>query len=317
VETALTSRTKVTGLAILISLLYGIQHPFSKPLASEIGNSIEGGLTLVAITCFVTLGYLIVIGLFFRSSFDQSLDLLKKSNARVPLFFAVFASLLGVFGYIFSIGKLDFTTVAFILNCGPIFAALAAKLISKKNFPRYFWLCGLASIVTLAIALYLKNGDLPTLSKSVGYIFITAAIPICYWCSFQIRHEHVKSVGPFISLTASQILSTFILLTILIVAYVSGFWQPAGSDSLALPILLYALGAVSLTVFASLLYQAALLMADGDSGYIASFNSLVPLFSAIIGGVLFSILGWQKYMPTIHDFWPALVIIPIFQIKNK
>jgi hypothetical protein len=302
----------VISLSVATACAYAAQHPLARPLARQAGADFGNLLTLAAMTEVVILVGSICIFALRPPDRAQAAQLLRDRRAWLPMLAIIFAGYGSLCFYLLGMAFLDHVSVAVILNTGPLWGGLAARVISKRAFPRYFWPAVFLSFAVIAVGRYFQSGESAgAFMRQLAISSFVLLTPCLFMAAAQIRHEFLKGYSNVAAVMTTQMLGVAGFLLVLVPVAVAFGWRPFDISPYPLFATLFVLGSISLNIVGTLLYQAALRATDGNAGYIGLFTTAVPVLSALFGALLYLLLRLPEHKLPFDLLWQAPAIFAI------
>jgi drug/metabolite transporter (DMT)-like permease len=281
--------------SVATALLLAAQEPFSFLAAKQLNT-----LQFICLTQIALLTSLPILLARQASRADFVALLTDPSNAwKLAAILGV--GLSGLLLYNFSLSRAHPIIISAILNLSPFWAALVARVISRKKIPispPIFFGC-LAGGFVGAMAIpwsQLDEANAPPLGELVssvvhgGWIY---AIPIPVFSAlggtligkwFSKYDEAAAIAANFLVSTGILIPATFLLL----------YERSEISFGNPLAIAMMIVGTIIAASLGRVLYQIALSVTDNDNGYVTMFFLLVPALTSLISLAL----SWR--IPDLH-----------------
>ena len=311
-----------TSYALATAGLLAMQEPFAAVAAKR--------LSPASYVCVAQSALLLSIPLLTlpASSRRDFLALLRDISNIGRLVILFLIGLAGLLLYNVGLSGANPIVIAAVLNLSPFWAALVAKLISKKPVPvspPIFFGCFLVAFVGVLIIAWSQiekstGGSMDDLMASARRDTWVYAIPIplLFVLSGTLLNEWFAKYEESAAVAANFVVSTFILIpATAIIAIERG---EASITQQKIPaILLLMIGMFTSAALGRVLYQVSLTATGNDNGFVTMFFLLVP---ALTGLIAWPLSGWIPELRFFASpsFFAGLMVIAIplafFSIKS-
>jgi drug/metabolite transporter (DMT)-like permease len=269
--------------AIWTTILIAAQEPLSVLAAKRLSSSAFVGLTQFALLLSVLL---LTLSGRIRRDFFAVLTNPRHFGRLLILFFIGVAGLLL---YNLGLGSAHPITVAVILNLSPFWAALVARVISRKGIPvspPIFLLCfALGFLGSMAVAWSQMEHSTGQLVEEIAQDFwrrnwmFAIPVPIFFALSGTLVGHWFSDYDEVSAVAANFVVSAMILIPICVAT--SNFKVAVDEETFA-SILLLMLGTIVAAVGGRVYYQIALTKTGNDNGFVTMFFLLIPGLTALI-----------------------------------
>ncbi len=265
--------------------LLATQEPFSALAAKSLSAALFACLTQTALLASVPL---LIASAESRRDF---IAIFRDRTNYWRLLILLIVGLAGLLLYNASLSHSHPIIVAAILNLSPLWAAVVARLISKKPLPVspvvFFGCLAAAFAGAMAIAWSQMAGpSQPSLGELVEGLLKTSwiyaiPIPIFYALSGTLIGEWFRSFDAAAAVAANFVVSAVVLIPgclILLAVQPTPPWQ--GHVAAAIALLL--IGTLASAAAGRVLYQIALAITKNDNAFVTMFFLLVPGLTTLI-----------------------------------
>jgi drug/metabolite transporter (DMT)-like permease len=303
----------VTILSIIAAVCFATQHPMTKPLADRLFIDSSFPIFVIALSMISGSIRLLSFPILLYSSRnrnDFNIILSEPNNiAKITLLSLLTISYIIL--YIFGVKNNHPIIVALILNTSPLWAAIWSSIISQKKFPKAFFLCLIIALIGILIPSFWSYGlkaSISNISNISYYILLLLPIPIIYTFIYQMTYKWFGNYQGS-SATAACSLGTGVLsLAGLGLMVFLGKFPQITFIATAIQWIYFLTGTILGAIVGSALYQTAINKAAGSSGYVTTFNLLIPLLSAVIGWGL-SVVGQEENVAPTTGHWIGIVLV--------
>jgi hypothetical protein len=306
---ALRTVTKTTNYrlgalyAIWTAALLAAQEPFSVLAARRLSS--PGFLGLTQIALLISIPLLLVSDRVRRDFIALITD--SKQFGRMLILFAI--GLAGLFLYNLGLGSAHPIIVAVILNLSPFWAALVARIVSRKSLPvsaPFFLACfALAFIGAMTIAWSQMEPSTKDLLQEIVANFwrrtwmFAIPVPILFALSGTLIADWFSDYNDVAAVSANFLISATILTPACLATSYSHLRDTLNEQTLV-AILLLILGTVVGAVGGRVYYQMALTKTGNDNGFVTMFFLLAPGLTTFIS------LPLSHWIPELHFALNAL-----------
>lgn len=271
--------------SIATAALLAAQEPFSALAAKSLSPALFACLTQIALLASVPL---LIAGAESRRDF---IAIFRDKMNYWRLAVLLLIGLAGLLLYNASLSHAHPIIVAAVLNFSPLWAAVVARLISKKPLPvspAVFFGCLAAAFVgAMAIAWsQVPEPNQPSLDDLVKGLLETSwiyaiPIPILYALSGTLIGEWFRTFDAAASVAANFVISAVILVPTCLIL-LAGQHAPLGQGQIMAAIALLLIGTLASAAAGRVLYQIALAVAKNDNAFVTMFFLLVPGLTTLI-----------------------------------
>jgi hypothetical protein len=281
--------------SLATAFLLATQEPFSFLAARRLDSWQFVCLTQIALLTSIPI-------LLARDTSRRDFIALLSDASNIWKLAAIFGiGLSGLLLYNFGLSTAHPIVISAILNLSPFWAALVARIVSKKRIPispPIFFGC-LAGGFIGAMAIpwsQLDETTAPSMADLAhgflhgGWIY-AIPVPVASALGGTLIGKWFSKYDESAAIAANFVASTGVLIPVTVfVLYIRSelsFGQP-------LAIVLMIVGTIVAASFGRVLYQVALTVTDNDNGYVTMFFLLVPALTSLISLVL------SFWIPDLH-----------------
>jgi drug/metabolite transporter (DMT)-like permease len=308
--------------ALMTAGLLAMQEPFAAVAAKR--------LSPATYVCVAQSALLLSIPLltFQASSRRDFLALLRDMSNIGRLVVLFLIGLTGLLLYNVGLSGANPIVIAAVLNLSPFWAALVAKLISRKAVPVspvIFFGCFLVAFVGVLIVAWsqIEKGsagsmqDFMASARRDTWVY-AIPIPLLFVLSGTLLNEWFAKYEESAAVAANFVVSTLALIPT--TAFISIQRGEASITPEKIPaIILLTVGMVTSAALGRVLYQVSLTATDNDNGFVTMFFLLIP---ALTGLVAWPMSWWIPELKFFADpsFFVGLIVIAIplvfFSVKS-
>jgi drug/metabolite transporter (DMT)-like permease len=271
--------------AFTTAALIALQEPFSALAASKL-NSIDFlAFTQIALVVSIPL-------LLARPGARRDFIAILTTAASWPKLIALLGiGCTGVLLYDVALSSAHPIITAAVLNLSPFWAALVARLVSKKNIPRpriVFILCFVTAFAgAMMVAFSQIESDASALKRDLLYSLfhsrwaLAVPMPIFFALSGTLVYEWFRAYDEAAAIASNFILSAAVLIPATVL-FAHGAIVPRLTDADAPAIFLLLVGTLASSAAGRVFYQAALTATRNDNGFVTMFFLAIPAISAAV-----------------------------------
>lgn len=309
-----------TLYALITSLLYATQEPFSFPAASHLNTLQYVCLTQIALLISVPL-------VTARAAARRDLVALLTDRSNYIALAVLFAiGLTGLLLYNLGLSHAHPIIVSAILNLSPFWAALVALAIAKVPIPvspAVFLGCFAGAFGgAMAVAWsQIDDAGKPSLSELAGDLLngswvYAIPVPICSALGGTLVGRWFAKYRESAAVAANFLFANTILIpATLLVLYQRG---ELNFDAEPLATALLILGTIIAASIGRILYQISLTVTGGDNGFVAMFWNLVPALTAMVSLALSVWIPYEHFrLDPMFFLGSALIIASLFLFSLK
>jgi drug/metabolite transporter (DMT)-like permease len=271
--------------ALTTAALLALQEPFSALAARKLHSLDFLAFTQIALVVSIPL---MLVRAGARRDFLQILT----TAANWPKLIALFGvGCAGLLLYDVALSSAHPIITAVVLNLSPFWAALVARIVSKRGIPRpriVFILCFATAFAgAMMVAFSQIETDPSALKRDLLYSLfhsrwaLALPMPIFFALSGTLVYEWFRAYDEAAAIASNFILSAAVLIpgTIL---FAHGAIMPRLTDADAPAIFLLLIGTLASSAAGRVFYQAALTATRNDNGFVTMFFLAIPAISAAI-----------------------------------
>jgi len=299
--------------ALMTAGLLAMQEPFAAVAAKR--------LSTATYVCVTQSALLLSIPLltFPASSRRDFLALLRNTSNIRPLVVLFLIGLTGLLLYNTGLSGANPIIIAAVLNLSPFWAALVAKLISKKPVPVspvIFFGCFVVAFVGVLIVAWsqIEEGssgsmaDLMASARRDTWIY-AIPIPLLFVLDATLLNEWFAKYEESAAVAANFVVSTLVLIPA--TAFISIERGEASITPEKIPaIILLTVGMLTSAALGRVLYQVSLTATKNDNGFVTMFFLLVPGLTGLIAWPMSFWIPELKFFAN-PSFFVGLIVIAI------
>jgi drug/metabolite transporter (DMT)-like permease len=271
--------------AVVTAALLALQEPFSALAARKLQSLDFLAFTQIALVVSIPL-------LLARPGARRDFVTILTTAANWPKLAALFGvGCAGLLLYDVALSSAHPIITAAVLNLSPFWAALVARIVSRKNIPRpriVFILCFVTAFAgAMMVAFSQIDSDASALKRDLLYSLfhsrwaLALPMPIFFALSGTLVYEWFRTYDEAAAIASNFILSAAVLIpgTIL---FAHGAIMPRLTDADAPAIFLLLIGTLASSAAGRVFYQAALTATRNDNGFVTMFFLAIPAISAAV-----------------------------------
>jgi drug/metabolite transporter (DMT)-like permease len=271
--------------ALITAALLALQEPFSALAARKLNSLDFLAFTQIALVVSVPL---LLARPIARRDFFAILTCRRNWLKLVALFGVGCAGLLL---YDVALSSAHPIITAAVLNLSPFWAALVARLVSKKKLPRprlLFILCFATAFTgAMLVALSQIDSDASALKRDLLYSLfhsrwaLALPMPVFFALSGTLVYEWFREYDESAAIASNFLLSAAVLVpgTLL---FAHGAIVPRLTQADAPAIFLLLIGTLASSAAGRVFYQSALTATHNDNGFVTMFFLAIPAISAAV-----------------------------------
>jgi drug/metabolite transporter (DMT)-like permease len=269
--------------ALTTAALLALQEPFSALAARKLHSLDFVAFTQIALVVSIPL-------LLARPGARRDFLTILTTAANWPKLIALFGvGCAGLLLYDVALSSAHPIITAAVLNLSPFWAALVARIVSKRNIPRpriVFILCFVTAFAgAMMVAFSQIDADVSALKRDLLYSLfhsrwaLALPMPIFFALSGTLVYEWFRTYDEGAAIASNFLVSAAVLLpgTIL---FAHGAIMPRITSADAPAIFLLLIGTLAASAAGRVFYQAALTATRNDNGFVTMFFLAIPAISA-------------------------------------
>jgi drug/metabolite transporter (DMT)-like permease len=297
--------------ALITATLLALQEPFSALAARQLRSLDFLAFTQVALLLSIPL-------MLSRPRARRDFAAILKTAAHWPKLIALLAvGVAGLLLYDVALSSAHPIITAAILNLSPFWAALVARVVSKKSMPKpklVFVVCfAVAFVGAMMVAFSQIDSDAPNLRRElIQSLFhsrwaLALPMPIFFALSGSLVYHWFRDYDEGAAISANFLVSAAVLIPASVLVAHGPFVPRLGAAD-APAIFLLLIGTLASSAAGRLFYQASLSATENDNGFVTMFFLAIPAISAAVSWPLSS---WIRQLYTIPSalFFEGLALV--------